>query len=266
MLGRILGRAACGGLLVLAGAAMLLIGGALLAPHQFVDDLRAVGLDVDAVGSWMAKTVASTRASVPTVPPDSESALTAGDKAINKVGLSVPDGSAGFVSVVPFGGKTSAEWPYAFSLSFQWLTIASVDKSQETGGNGLPKYIWVAVTAPGSRVQRESTGRAVTNFDGTKTEQYLYRGLTAWMLVTDEIIVWTRGSSIGHQGIGSIVESLEVGRTISFNSSINQNDPRYQQMNLESFERLSNAVGKDATDRSDRSFVFFANFATVDRE
>src|SRR5258708_1314956 len=191
-------------------------------------------------------------------PPVVEPDKPASEKAINKVPLAELTKKQGFVSIVPFGGTITAEQPYGFSVSFQDLTIVDVTKGEKD------KTMWVAVAMPGEKLDREDTGRSTINFDGTKTKEYIYKGFTAWILVTNNILVYPNGPGHGiSQGINTVENSLKVGKTISFNASINQNEKNYQDMNWHSYQNLSKNLEKPNNDRSDQTFVFIANFANL---
>lgn len=190
-------------------------------------------------------------------PPVIEPDKPASEKAINKVPLAELTKKTGIISVVPFGGQMSAENPYGFSLAIGNLTIVQVEK------NPTDRSAWVAVTTAGERLEKKETGKLITNFDGSQIKELDFKGLTAWILVDDNIFVQVIGSDRFSRGMNSLEKSLIVGSPISFDIGINQLDKKFQEMNLKSYQIMSESAGKSNLDRSDQTFKFRATFANI---
>lgn len=242
--------------LVVVGLAIVGAIGLVLFPAPTTAALSRIGVDA---GATLAQFVRPAVGPLITSPP---LAVVRSSGAIH-VPLAARTLSQGFISIVKFGGTTTADRPYGSSVSFQDMTIVAIAPSDQHDANGLPRHVWVGLSTAGDALEREATGRTNTDYDGTVRPQFIYRGLTVWLLVTDEVVVSARGAARGSQGIRYVLSALQVGRAISFNASINQYDARYQQLNLASFERLERSVGRP-NDRLDPSFVFLINSATVD--
>lgn len=193
------------------------------------------------------------------IPPPVEPNKPPAEKIINKVRLAELTEKVGYMFMLPLPFKTTAEDPYGFVLDFQDLTIVDV-KDAET-----PDGLWVALAMPGNVLQRQADGDPATNFDGTKTQLYNYRGFTPWIYVDGRTRVAQKGTTVGlGHGVATLKPSLEIGKTISFSSYITQDGERtFRDTNLKSFQLLSENLGKPNLDRSDQTFKFVANDVTI---
>lgn len=179
----------------------------------------------------------------------------ASEKAINKVPLAPLTKDFGTMAIVPFGGEKTKQNPYGYSLSFQAMTVVDIQQIDT-------ESMWVAISTDGKKLEKDDAKKSDTNFDGTKTEEYFYKGFTAWILVDNNLVVSQEGSNIGYQGLNMLKSNIAIGKTISFNTSPNQNgNEQYEQMNLKGLDLLNKSVGKDTSDRSKQIFTFKADFA-----
>lgn len=191
-------------------------------------------------------------------PPAVEPDKPATEKEINKVPLAEITKKNGLMSIVPWGGQMNIDRPYGTTLMFQDLTIVAVDKTKnDNRGNS----IWVALAMPGEKLMREDVNKKIVNFDKTITEEYVYRGLTAWIHLDDIVFVREGPGSEFTTGISNLEKKLIVGQSISFEVDINQPNKLYQSMNKASFDLLGSNLEKPNSDRSDQTFKFHATFA-----
>ena len=173
-------------------------------------------------------------------------------KAINHVPLADLTFGAG-MDIVPWGGPPlRADIPYGFVLVFQNVTIVNVQKGSD--------HVWLGLAMPGETLVRYDFNKHVVNFDGTSTEEFHYRGFTAWILVDQSTYFQSGPASRLAQGLSGHEKTLRVGNTLQFTVNITQLSKAYQAMNKASFDLLEKNLGKPNTDRSDQTFRFFANF------
>lgn len=226
-------------------AAESLVGGALWGKDQF--------------DRFFARPTTVNQGEIPK-PPAIEPDKPPSEKAINKVPLAEITKQKGKMVMDVFGGETTEKKPYAFALTFENLTIVAVKtvEDQQTGEENS----WIALAMPGENISRESLRRTVTNFDGTITERYIYKGFTPWFFINRSITVYPNGlDKPAVVGRSDLLPRLQVGETISIKLSINQNNMNYQEMNKDSFDLLEKNLGKPNVDRSDQTFKFRADFA-----
>lgn len=184
-------------------------------------------------------------------------------KAINKVPLAEITKKQGVVAMVQFGKEVNAINPYGASISFQDGTIVNVQK--DTVNN----KVWVALAFGGDKLTKTDTGNTVTNFDGTKTELYLYKGFTAWVEIDNNVVVVQDGSKYGNQGLGFVEKYLKIGNSIDFNVNLNDNGGDYFRttaaMNRYSLSLLDkeSRLSKPNIDKSGQTLKFRADFAFV---
>lgn len=216
-------------------AAELVLGGAKLGADQLINQL------------FPPKPVVKTPE-----PPPVQTDIPASEKAINQIDLAEITKKQGNMAIVPLSSKTTETEPYSFTLSFQNLTIVDIVNAD------TPDGLWVALAMPGDVLQRKTFGNPVTNFDGTKTQPYMYTGYTAWIYMDGRTSVFKGSKASLGNGVSVIKPLLEKGKTMSVSSFVIQLGT-LKDLNFKSLELLSQNLGKPNLDRSDQTFKFVGN-------
>lgn len=178
-------------------------------------------------------------------------------KVINEVSLTEETKEFGITAMVPFT-NLSRENEVGFSLNFQNQTIVAVKENANEDG------LWIAISLLGDELTREKLDQKSKNYDGTETELYGYKGMTAWIYFLPDISFLYDTNLDSFSSYERLKTWAKPGKQISFYVEINHNpfQQKYERMNAESYKLLDQNLGKP-NDRSDRTFRFEADYAFI---
>jgi hypothetical protein len=142
-----------------------------------------------------------------------------------------------YVQIASNGLPLTKETPYGYSLLLQNFTVLGSEDTQDG------KTTWVTLATGGDRLTKADLGVSTPNFDGSRTEEFMYRGAGAIRVgLNDGVLYGT--NNMGQGRTSALRDMIKKGNavTIQVDFAIPFDLPK-QEMNLRGLEQLNQMVG-----------------------
>jgi hypothetical protein len=156
-----------------------------------------------------------------------------------------------YIQIGATGVPLTTDRPLGYNLVLQNFTVLAVADSQDG------KTTWVTLAMSGERLTKVDLGVALPNFDGSRTEEFMYRGAGAIKVgLNDGVLYGPRNEGQGRTP--ALRDMVKKGKAVSIVVAFDiPFDLTQQDMNLKGFADLDRRVGHPADCNVDNPAITF---------